>query len=62
MAKKTNTPVINIDAQLVLVFNNSSEMSDKELALTKKSLLQTLQEHPELEEPINGILEMLGLN
>lgn len=55
-----NTPNINIDAELVIILNNA-ETNDKKLAGVKASLLKKIEEHPDLEEPIMGIIEMLGL-
>ncbi|MCM1324089.1 MAG: hypothetical protein NC218_08000 [Acetobacter sp.] len=55
-----NNANINIDAQLVMIFNNPSEISEKKIANVKALLEEKVRECPELEEPIASILEMLG--
>ncbi len=65
MATKTsprvNSSNINIDAALVLIFQNPSELSDKQLAGMASLLDAKVAEMPELAEPISAIKEMLGL-
>lgn len=53
------TPNINIDAELVLIFNQNGD--DRERAHMKKLLDAKMAEYPELSEPISVIVEMLGL-
>ena len=52
---------INIDAALVLIFNNPGDMSDKQLAGMASLLDAKVAECPELSEPISAIKEMLGI-
>ncbi len=54
-------PNISIDAALVLIFNNSSELSDKQVTGMASLLDAKVAENPELAEPISAIKEMLGL-
>lgn len=57
MTQKNNSS-INIDAEFVFIINN--EFNAKAVKKVKDILLKKIEANPELEEPINSIIEMLG--
>ena len=62
MATNNSAAGINIDAALVLIFNgNADSLNNKQLNAVKSILLSQVEKNPDLKEPIDDILEMLGI-